>query len=468
MPNNQFQDPYQYVIREGIISHSRNSKIQRIDIGPSIAEMEFYESIDSLGVYGTVTFADTSRVMEIIDFQGTELFELSVAIDSNATPLVRTFRIVNIISGQKTTDHSEVFILSLVDAHSYLNTCTKLARTYTGKPSDIIQTVLNDNFLGEKKLIYNPQRVEIQEAIKYISPHLQPFEVIKLMANRATGPNGTPFYCWGVFADDHLRYGDLHDLLSFPALFENVPLKYNAKFTQDLILNPDEQGLHISHLQYDDQENALKMVKNGNVGATYDYLDTSGGYTNSIFFDIKTMIENTFAGTPGLGGAETSHPNFDTSPIIGGVPIHQTNARQFSSIASTFVYNDYPSYAEDQTSNYHRAKFTQKAMRELLRKSTIKITVPGRRFFPGYKSGNSAHNMTIGNKLNIAISDNASVSDEESAPFKKDQKRSGPYIVLQGKHHFVLDKYSVSMELGKLSSPEGNVALPSVLGTGAR
>ena len=52
MPENRFQDPYQYVIREGIISHSRNSKIQRIDIGPSIAEMEFYESIDSLGVYG--------------------------------------------------------------------------------------------------------------------------------------------------------------------------------------------------------------------------------------------------------------------------------------------------------------------------------------------------------------------------------------------------------------------------------
>ena len=484
MPDKPFVDPYQYQIREAIISHSRNSSINKIDIAATIMEMEFYESIDSLGVYGSLTFADTARVMEMIDFQGTELLTVSISNNPESAPLKRTFRIVNIVTGQKTGDQAEVFILSLLDHHSFINQATKLSKTYVGKPSEIIQTVMKDAFLDEKNLIFNPARVEIQEAMKFIAPHLTPFQVIELMTNRATGPAGTPFYCWSVFADDHLRYGDLKDILSFAPLFNKQPLKFNSAFTQENILNPDQQALHIANIQYDDQENTLEMISNGDVGATYDYYDTSGGYTNSIFFDIKTMIGTLFKTTPGL--PNQAFPNFDTNTLLRGQPIHQLNARQFSTMSTTYTYNDYPSYNEDQTTNYHRAKFTQKAMRNLLRKSTIKIQVPGRRFFPIPKSRGStrpyeggysvrrtqeAYNMTVGNKVQIAIANNdpdGNFSDSRSRENKLDTKRSGPYIILKAKHHFVMDRYIVNLELGKLSSVESNVERPSVLGTGAR
>ena len=101
MPDKPFVDPYQYQIREAIISHSRNSSINKIDIAATIMEMEFYESIDSLGVYGSLTFADTARVMEMIDFQGTELLTVSISNNPESAPLKRTFRIVNIVTGQK-------------------------------------------------------------------------------------------------------------------------------------------------------------------------------------------------------------------------------------------------------------------------------------------------------------------------------------------------------------------------------
>ncbi len=481
MPDKPFVDPYQYTIREAVISHSRNASVNKVDIAATVMELEFYESIDSLGVYGTLTFADTNRIMEIIDFQGTEIITFTITTDTDGSlPLKRTFRIVNILSGQKTSDNAEVFILSLLDHHSYVNRATKLSKTYIGKPSDIIQTVMKDAFLDEKELIFNPQRVEIQEAMKYIAPHITPFEVIKLMTARATGPAGTPFYCWGTFADDHFRYGDLKDILSIAPLFKGKPLQFNSKFTQDNILNPDQQALHIANIQYDDQENTLEMIEEGSVGATYDYFDTSGGYTNSIFFDIKTMISQMFKTTPGL--RNENFPNFDVSTLLRGQPIHQLNARQFTSVATTYTYNDFPSYNEDQSTNFHRAKFTQKAMRQLLRKSTIKVEVPGRRFFPvsksqgadrPYEGGYSvrrtqqAANMTIGNKVNISIADNDPNRDVgDNAQI--DRKRSGPYIILQAKHHFVFDKYKVNLELGKLSSESGNVELPSVLGTGAR
>ena len=59
-------------------------------------------------------------------------------------------------------------------------------------------------------------------------------------------------------------------------------------------------------------------------------------------------------------------------------------------------------------------------------------------------------------------------SDSRSRENKLDTKRSGPYIILKAKHHFVMDRYIVNLELGKLSSVESNVERPSVLGTGAR
>ena len=67
-------DPHEYDLRSAVISTQRNDHI--IDITSSLIELIIFEHIERSYLTGSVTYTDTGRSIEIMDYQGTEILDV--------------------------------------------------------------------------------------------------------------------------------------------------------------------------------------------------------------------------------------------------------------------------------------------------------------------------------------------------------------------------------------------------------
>jgi len=192
-------------------------------------------------------------------------------------------------------------------------------------------------------------------------------------------------------------------------------------------------------------ENMMDTIRKGFLGAEYNYVNTTGGYVDTVRYDAQKVLENIWK----YSSAKSLTPNVQVNANIGGQYMTEYTSAVHTVMASSNVHNDYGGLDEDLTSAFHRSKSVSKAIKHYINKSNISIRVPGRNFFPAQA------NMTIGNKILIDVLSNAEIHKGMSESELKDQKRSGAYIILSTKHHFINNRYSVDMTLGKLGNKRG-------------
>ena len=118
-------DPHEFEMRRAVLSTERNNR-HIVDITSSLVELIIFENLERPYLTGTVTYTDGGRTLEIMDFQGTELLEIEIALHTSPHIVKKSFIVREVTSVVPSTDTTDVITLALLDYDSYLNTLMKI------------------------------------------------------------------------------------------------------------------------------------------------------------------------------------------------------------------------------------------------------------------------------------------------------------------------------------------------------
>lgn len=465
MPDYVPNDPHEYELESIILSTQRNA--HDVDITTSMVELEIFEHLDRAYLTGSLTFVDGGRVIEIIDFQGTEYVDIQLKLHNTSHRVVKRFIVRQVNSIVPSTDTTDVVTLALIDYDAYYSSLVNVNKMYEGKPSKIIGDILRDNYGSSKRVsrageanilqeqnwdtaseipeiaaqaITKSTSYELQSAFRYIVPNLTPLEAIEVIKKRTTGLTGTPFFCFASLADNNFRFFDLYTLIQQPPINVDGPYFYSGQLTQSLPSSGSDLSKSISHMKTPKNANTLELIGNGDVGALYEFVDTTHGLEFNVAYDLDKVMKNLLQ--------TNAYPAADTRTTFNEIPISEYKSKRVHKIATANTYYDSRNIYEESSASKHAAKSIQKSVRNLLGKSILEITVPGLNFMPqgGHK--------TIGRTLSVV-----SIADITQHREIYDRKRSGDYLIYASKHSFTQDRYSVGLSLVKIANYRGNTAV---------
>ena len=461
-------DPHEYDLRRAVLSTQRND--HNVDITSSIVELVIFEHIERPYLTGSVTYTDTGRSIEIMDYQGTEILDVEFGLHSSAPKVIKRFVVREVESIVPTTDTTDMVTLKLLDYDAYLNTLINVNKMYEGKPSEIINTILRDSFDSGKKVLragdanqfsgfidiaMNPNEdaansvkqlsQELQSAFRYIVPNLNPLEAIDVIKKRTTGLTGTPFFCYASLADNDLRFYDLYSLLQEAPINLDDPFIYSSQLSQRAATTGAGLARQVSSLKNPKNANTLDLIRNGDIGSRYEYVDTTHGLEFAFNYDLEKVLSNLLV--------TGSYPAADTRSRFKNKHISEMTAERISKIATANIYNNnVKNIHEENSAQKHSTKAISKSVRNLLGKSVLEIEVPGLHMMP--QDGNK----TLGRILTVV-----SVADAEQHNEIYDRKRSGDYMIYTAKHTLGQNNYSVGLSLVKIANYRGNTKIGSVI-----
>ena len=459
-------DPHEFEMRRAVLSTQRND--HTIDITTTLIELNIYEHIDRSYLTGTISYIDTGRSIEIMDFQGTEFLDVEFGLYTTPHRVSKRFVVMEVQSIVPTTDTTDTVTLRILDYDGYLNTLINVNKMYEGKPSQIIDNILRDYFedkrivragdanqfdslIDEYETASNPNAdalnetrqlaQELQSSFRYIVPNLNPLEAIEMIKLRTTGLTGTPFFCYATLADNNLRFYDLYSLLQEEPINAGDPFVFSTQLSQRAPTTGAGLARQISKIKNPKNANTLELIKNGDVGSLYEYVDTTHGLEYTFNYDLEKVLSNLLT--------TNSYPAADTRSLFRNIPVSENLAERITRVSTGNIYDDaVHNIHEDMSSQRHSAKAISKSVRNLLGKSVLEIEVPGLHIIP------QGGNKTLGRVLSVV-----SVADGEQFNEVYDRKRTGDYMIYTTRHTLTPNNYSAALSLVKIANFRGNTQL---------
>ena len=195
-----------------------------------------------------------------------------------------------------------------------------------------------------------------------------------------------------------------------------------------------------------DTENLLGLIREGVVGAKYNFYSTLTGLEDPIQFNVDNLFKR-LSNQNSIGVSNTKY-NFAPDYKVKNINIQNYASKNITSIFSTGAYTTegtvFKSYHEESTKGNNIKKINEKSMRAFLGKSPLTITVRARDFIT------ADANYSIGKTIKINFLDTQNTTDISNA--KLDEKKSGDYIILQAKHNFRLEKFDTTLLCGKIGN----------------
>lgn len=433
--------PYQYEFRRILIESDRRST--PVDVTASVVEVVLFEHLDRPYLSGKLALLDDANVFAGIDFLGTERIFISIKVPDSTNDIERTFFIREVETAVNTNDQAQILSFSIVDADYYLNSLINLQKKYDGKPTEIIKNILLDNFSG-KKLKARTQP-EIQAPIRFIVPNMTPMGAMQTISRRATDDLGAPYFLFASLTDNDLRYFSLKEMLDRPAINARTqPYRLNQKIAQDDTLLPAYAAYNITGWEYNNNENMLSLIENGDVGAEYQFHDVNSNMTSSYKHSIDAIYDKLYQITSSVEKA----PLYDNITTINSKKLHRHMAKTITSISTARTFETISNIHEDNSAAFHRGKSVSKTLRNILLKSSVDITVPGINFL------SSKFHLTTGNTVEIEALKNFIPLGKQGDLV--DQKKSGKYLMYAARHQFSVNRYEVTLTCGKISNTAGS------------
>tara|TARA_E500000331_G_scaffold16174_1_gene14264 strand:- start:2026 stop:3411 length:1386 start_codon:yes stop_codon:yes gene_type:complete len=405
------------------------------NITNNVIQFDITEDIDMLTLTAHLVILDNDNLLEVIDFQGQEFVVVDIAKpEAGLPPIRRIFNIIGVESVTRgTNDQNEVFTLNLIDRNAFQSELTNINKKYDGNPLAIIRSILNDAFAGvpEPRSFVTTEAQTFQQNMRVIIPNWDPYTAIRWMSNRSTSNTGAPFYCWSVWRDDDLRFFDLETMLQRPAINAGMPYKFNQSLTANAAqYTVQSQGYFILDFLLPPQERIVPLLRQGDIGGHYSFLDTQNFADNAFQFSIKKVFDNMNKNTT-LTEKRRS-PTYDDQFVMGDKYLHEYTSKKIMQIGTTSIYNDIPGYYEDVTPAHHSTKAISKALRDFTFKTPLMLKVPGRNFLP--LPGDQYANTGIGNVIEVEFIDNEPIVKGKDYSKHVDKKRSGNYLIKSIKH----------------------------------
>ena len=407
------------------------------DIEKSVTDIEIFEHLDKPYLTGTLAFYDDQDLYNAIDFSGAEKITIHIRLPSAEEGKVeKTFVIEKVLKNIRNNDNVSVIVLHLIEQHAFESSLINVNKAYTGKPVNIIQTIIKDNLKRE----FSEVIPDNQSEMRVIIPNLRPIEAAMWVRDRATTPYGLPYFFFSTLANTKLHIVSLEEILA--AEYDLGEYRYSQAATQySASQSVEEQSYIIQWFNAKNNDEILSFIQKGVVGAQYFYYDTMLGRPNSpINFDIVEEL-NKLKGNS-IIKQEQSKLSYEDGYTLNGIPFNKLKSRVITNVVSTNVFDDLYTYTEEPLRDKHRQKIIAEALRNFLVRNVMDVVLPGRNFL------NSKYSSTIGNqiRLNFLKSD---VNFKEADDLY-DKKKSGKYLIYALKHSFKRERYDVIASCVKL------------------
>ena len=429
-----------YLIVDAVISSTRNSV--EVDIRTLVSEFIIYEHIEKPYLTGRLTFKEEENILQDVDFQGGEKLTLTIQHMEetiSANTITKEFLIDKIENVVRVDERTELVVLHFTEYHVFDSSAQNVNKSYTGSPTSIIKTI-TESFLDKEVLIDGTDDVR---DMKIIVPNYHPLEACAWLNKRATNSDGLPFFFFSTLGTENLVLKDLEKMLTQQPINAEQPYMYAPSAGDG---NENTKNYLISSYRYDSQENLLKIMRNGHVGAKYVFHDTFKGIPTNVDYDVDNVFQ-TLIGKNALGG-ENSRYNHSPEFTVKGKKIGNHNSKIVSQIASSGAYDTvgttFKSYQDEKTTGGQTKKINRESLKEFLVKTPLVIKVKGREFITGDA------NYTIGKTIRIRFLDTNPYLDDQNAKF--DLKKSGDYLIMTAKHVFSDEAVTTELTCGRVAS----------------
>ena len=190
------QTPFDYTLERAVVTSSAFVEGAELELKNVITDIEIYEHLDKAYLTGNVLMVDDAGVYNSVDFSGMEKLSLKFTLPgADAVPIEKDFIIEKTVKNARGNDNSAAVLFHIVEEHAFNSTLVNVNKAYSGKPVDIIQSIIKDNLNRE---FSEPAELDAQESMRVIIPDLHPIEAAKWVRDRATTIDGLPFYCFST------------------------------------------------------------------------------------------------------------------------------------------------------------------------------------------------------------------------------------------------------------------------------
>ena len=110
-------DPHEFEMRRAVLSTQRND--HTVDITTTLVELNIFEHIERAYLTGFITYVDTGRSIEIMDFQGTEFLDIEFGLYTTPHAITKRFVVMEVQSIVPTTDTTDTVTLRILDYDGY-------------------------------------------------------------------------------------------------------------------------------------------------------------------------------------------------------------------------------------------------------------------------------------------------------------------------------------------------------------
>jgi len=441
-----------YLIESATLFTDRVEGGYAIDIKRLITDFQIFEHIDKPYITAQFAFVDSYSIVQGFDLQGGEKLTIriksSIASNNSSRVIEKEFAVSKILKTQKANDQTDTVYIHCIEYHAFVSNAYNVNRAYTGSPNTIISSICEEYL--DKKVLYTEDI--FQGNMKVIVPNLNPLESSIWLKNRATNPDGLPFYLFSSFGDNYLRFYDLGTMMRAGVMNKEHPYAY----TQSSSTSLNNNRFHIiQSYSHANTEDLYALIERGAVGSRYTFLDTGTGIPQEVNFSIDEVFQDLLS--KDYIDKQQSNYNYGPGYKIKETNLHNLKSKNITQIASSGSYyqggSDFKAYNEEVGAQSHRQKVVGDALKMFMTKSPITIQVAGRNFIDGPNYLVDEGHYTLGMKVRVIFYDNT--PDTPGKP-SIDKKKSGDYIIYATKHMFSLERYDTQLLLAKLANFNGD------------
>ena len=420
-----------------------------VNIRNHVVELNIYENLERPYLTGDMMIKDDFGFYDQFGLTGTERCTIVISQpNTSGFGISKTFIISSVLATKKVNDYSEIITLKLIEKIGFDNQLLKFSKSYAGGPISIIENILNDK-LGTK--IDLPRILPVQsDKMKVVIPFMTPLEACKWITNRSSTEVGMPFYFYRTLINDNFQFKSLEEMILDGSWNAGMPFRFSQALT-NFRSNPADiiNSFVVERYSASNKENTLQQIDNGAVSAAYTIFDATSGRYEKFSYNVNNLFKDLYKKNI---FNKTDYPVLSSSYKYNDIGISSYPSKVVTRVVmNNTLGSNYKNYYEEEQTSEYKLDAVNRAIKSMILKSSINITVPGKLFF-------DKSNRTIGRQIelfyhsnNVAKLDAGNTIDEETS---KDKRRSGNYVIYAARHNFLDTKHTVDLSAVKLGNEQ--------------
>jgi len=402
-----------------------------VDISLSILELSLFESVNVPYIAGQMLCADTQGIFQELQMDGTERLKLNIISSEFEYNFTRDFIITRTIGKTQIGESGHGYNFYIAEESFFTNVLNKISRAYSGKPHEIIKNILSTEFKKELNLI---GKETSQAPLTYISPFISPFHIIDNIRKRSCDVNGYPFFVYASLNDDKIRMKSLSEILETQPV-NKIPFTYST--AQNFNPNREKQLTNIEGFEELGANDTAELLLKGAVQNQYNTLNISTNQRNTNDrFNITEILD------------AKDNSIFNKDFTFNDKKLDEYNPNVIFNLVN-YTTADELGYHDEADIEKHMNKMKSNALITALEKKKINIVLAG-----------------VLNYLDdvVFVGEQILINLPRHTAGVLDEVTSGPYIVLQTKHLFSENKYTMGLTCSKLTNATDQTIAVSPIG----